>query len=131
MRPNQLFYVSLKAFIEKDNKLLILINNDHGLDFPGGQIQAMENNLEKILQREVKEETNLEIKVNKPFVNWIIEVKNPAKSVFFVAYKCSYLSGQIKLSQEHMDFHWIDKNNYPNYSQNNVWFKLIKKYFVE
>lgn len=129
MESNQLFFVSLKAFIEKENQLLLLINSDGGLDFPGGQIQMEENNLEEILQREVMEETGLTIKMEKPVATWKMDFTNPNKSVFFVVYKCKYLSGEVNLSSEHQDYHWVSKENYSSFQQDSIWFKQVEKYF--
>ncbi len=134
MKEDQLYYVGQKAFIEKDGKLLILINPIFGLDFPGGKIQVGEMNLEKALQREVQEETGLEIEVGKPFVTWT--VKHPTKEkyegrIFLVGYICKYLSGEINLSKEHSDFHWITKENYTEFKHSESYYQTLKKYFNE
>ncbi len=129
MADNKKFYVGQKAFINKDGELLVLFNNNGGLDFPGGQIQEGEEDLETALKREVTEETTLDITVGKPIATWNIEVESPQKSVFMVGYKCEYVSGEVCLSEEHTRFVWLNKQNFQEYKQNTIWFSLIEQYF--
>ena len=55
------FPISIKAIIIDDNKVLCLKNERNEWDFPGGKINFNED-IEECLKREVKEETNLNIK---------------------------------------------------------------------
>ena len=55
------FPVSIKAIIIDDNKVLCLKNERNEWDLPGGKINFNED-IEQCLKREVKEETNLDIK---------------------------------------------------------------------
>ena len=77
MKNDALFCVGQKAFIEKDGKVLVLFDPVEGLDFPGGKIQEEEakdadaSSLILSLQREVREETNLEIEVSTLFLSGI------------------------------------------------------------
>src|SRR3989338_6849552 len=111
MNDDALFCVGQKAFIEKDGKVLILGDPTEGLDFPGGKIQDGEakdadaSSLVLALKREVLEETGLEIEVFNPFAVWYHEFpkghRNYPKMVYLVAFKCTYVSGELKLSDEH------------------------------
>ena len=76
MKEDALFYIGQKAFIEKDDEVLVLNDPNYGLDFPGGKIQAGEINFKESLRREVREETSLEIEVGEPFVVWHVEYPN-------------------------------------------------------
>ena len=67
---DNLFYVAQKAFIKKDNKVLILIKHGDKVDFPGGKIQESETDLMESFKRETMEETGLSVKINKPFYTW-------------------------------------------------------------
>ncbi len=67
MVEDQLLYVGQKAFIEKGGEVLILMDHDLGLDFPGGKIQEGEIDFTKSLKREVREETKLEIEKGDAF----------------------------------------------------------------
>jgi len=141
MNDDALFCVGQKAFIEKDGKVLILNDPGEGLDFPGGKIQEGEakdgdaSSLFRSLQREVREETGLEIKVGKPFVVWYHEFpknyRNYPKVVYLVGFKCKYVSGEIKLSDEHNKFKWVDKNDYAEVDDGSDYFDALKKYFEQ
>ncbi len=139
MKEDALFCVGQKAFIEKDNKVLVLMDPVLGLDFPGGKIQEDEvkmenpNSLVSALEREVREETTLEIEVGRPFAVWYNEFpknhRNYPKKVYLVAFKCKYKKGEVKLSSEHDKFEWVDKNNYKNFYENSEYYKVLEKYF--
>ena len=141
MNDDALFCVGQKAFIEKDGKVLILNDPGEGLDFPGGKIQDGEakdgdaSSLFRSLQREVREETGLEIEVGNPFVVWYHEFpknhRNYPKVVYLVGFKCRYVSGEIKLSDEHNKFKWVDKNDYIEVDDGSDYFDALKKYFEQ
>ena|SRR3989344_3198298 len=139
MKDDALFCVGQKAFIEKDGKVLILGDPVEGLDFPGGKIQEGEAkdgdvfSLIRSLKREVKEETGLEIEVFNPFAVWYHEFpkghRNYGKVVYLVAFKCRYISGELKLSDEHDKFRWVDKNDYKEVNDGSDYFDVLKKHF--
>lgn len=134
MNEDQYFFVGQKAFIEKDGEVLALIA-PFGLDFPGGKIQAGETDFTQSIKREVREETGLEIEVGNVFITWCVSVrdgyKNAGKKVYLVGFRCTYLSGDIKLSNEHVDCKWVNKNNYKEVYEDNMTFKALEKYFEE
>ena len=133
MAEDKLFYVGQKAFIEKDGEVLILLSTV-GLDFPGGKIQIGEEDFNESLKREVREETNLEIEVGPPFATWFWEYppdhKRAGQPIYLVGYKCKYVSGEVKLSEEHDKFHWVNKNNFHEVNSNPIaYFEALQKYF--
>lgn len=135
MQEDRLFFVGQKAFIEKDRKILILNDPWVGLDFPGGKMQKGETNLIAALRREIKEETSLEIKIGLPFFTWCAVIKNPkhkyvGEKVIVIAYKCTYLSGKLTLSDEHDKYFWVDKDSYKEYDFNDDMKKALKIYFA-
>lgn len=139
MKNDALFCVGQKAFIEKDEKVLVLFDPVEGLDFPGGKIQEGEavdadaSSLVLSLKREVIEETGLEIEVYNPFAVWYHEFpkthRNYPKVVYLVAFKAKYISGDVKLSEEHNNFRWVDKNNYKEVDDGSDYFDVLEKYF--
>jgi len=142
MKNDALFCIGQKAFIEKNGKVLILNDPKEGLDFPGGKIQEGEaidgdrTSLNKALQREVREETDLEIEVGDPFAVWYHEFnnrthRNYGKVVYLIAFRCKYISGEIKLSTEHNDFKWVDKSNYKEVDEGSDYFDILEKYLTE
>lgn len=111
MSENALFTVGQKAFIIHDKKLLLLTSEKYGIDFPGGRIQEGELDCDKALQREVREETDLEITVGKPYYNWLFETQE-GERIFTVGYICHTDKTDIRISHEHDSYAWVDKNTY-------------------
>jgi 8-oxo-dGTP diphosphatase len=131
------FYVGQKAFIERDGKVLVLNDPILGLDYPGGKIQEGDTNWVEALQREVREETGLEIIVGAPFYTWHYKVpegphRNAGKDIFLVGYLCKYVSGEVVISGEHDSFAWVDRDTYPKYVADNTdgYFQALKAYFM-
>jgi 8-oxo-dGTP pyrophosphatase MutT (NUDIX family) len=133
MKEDALWYVGQKAFIEKDGSILILNDPMEGLDFPGGKLQIGELNFPEALKREVREETGLEIEIEKPFTIWYNEFpahhRNAGKKVFLVGFRCKYKSGDIILSKEHNSYRWINKDNYYDVNDESDYFIALTKYF--
>ncbi len=140
MKKDALFCVGQKAFIEKNGTILVLNDPLDGLDFPGGKIQegeAKDGNAESLifaLKREVKEETGLEIEVLEPFAVWYRKFSNTShrnygKEVYLVAFQCKYVSGEIRLSDEHNEFKWVDKDSYKEVDDGSEYFDVLRKFF--
>ncbi len=136
MAEDRLLYVGQKAFVNKNGEILVLNDPEFGLDFPGGKLQEGETDFTEALQREVREETSLEIDVGDPFFTWYFEFpkksshRNAGKMVFLVGCKCKYISGEVKLSQEHNSFQWINKSNFQELKENSDYFRALEKYFA-
>lgn len=139
MKNNALLFVGQKAFIERDGKVLILICPNGWLDFPGGKLQegeAKDSNFSSLmdsLKREVKEETGLEIEVGNPFAVWYWEFpvghKRHGENTYLVIFKAKYISGELKLSEEHGTYKWIDKNDYKELDNDAPHFDIVRRYF--
>lgn len=138
MAQDGLFCVGQKAVIDKDGEVLILTDPLLGLDMPGGKIKDGETDFAEELKREVREETGLEIEVGEPFSTGYFEFNDPehrnfGKKVYLVFFKCKYVSGNVKLSEEHSAYRWINKNNYKELANNerDDYFKALEKYFLK
>jgi 8-oxo-dGTP pyrophosphatase MutT (NUDIX family) len=133
MSENQLFHVGQKAFINKNGKVLVLMDRNMGVDLPGGRIQIGETNFNEALQREVTEETSLEIAIGKPLLTWYLvfgpKSQNAGKKIFVVGYQCDYIAGEVKLSEEHKDFQWVTKEDFHKLDDGSPHFAALKKYF--
>jgi len=135
MTEDQLYFIGLKAFIIKGGKLLVLNDPEMGIDMPGGKIQVGEFDLENALKREVMEETGLEIEVGNPVIHWFFQIpvtskhRSAGKIIFNIGYLCKYIKGEVKLSQEHNSYHWIDKSQSGDYIGNKNIKKAIKEFF--
>lgn len=74
-------------------------------EFPGGKIESGETK-EQALVREIKEELNIEINVDKFALD--IEYQYPNFYLFMSCFMCSIKEGSIELL-EHNDGKWITK----------------------
>ena len=136
MANDALLSVGQKAFINKNGSLLVLTDPVYGLDFPGGKVQEGETDFTKALEREVKEETGLEIEVLEPFNTWYFEWpkghRNYGKKAIVIDYRCRYISGEVIISDEHDEkkYIWINKENFLNYfKEGDLFFDSLKRYF--
>lgn len=125
---DQLFFVGQKAFIEKNGEVLTL-KHEKGLDFPGGKITEGTLDFVSELRREVREETGLEIEVGDPFVVWHTKFPKNGHNIFLVGYKCKYQTGDLKISDEHLNYQWVNKENFDSLNDGEAYFAALKKYF--
>lgn len=99
------------ALIEKDNKVLIARRStgDPNVlakwEFPGGKVEQNEDELHAI-EREIREEFELEIKAKKFLINNVCE--HPSKTVDLRLYSCDYVKGEFKL-HDHSEIAWVSK----------------------
>ena len=97
------------AIIQKENKISAT-KRGYGefinmWEFPGGKIESGETK-EQALVREIKEELNIEISVDKFAID--IEYQYPNFYLFMSCFMCSIKEGSIELL-EHNDGKWITK----------------------
>lgn len=64
------------------------------------------------IEREIKEEFELDIKANKYITNNVCEY--PTKTVDLRLYECEYISGEFKL-HDHSEYKWVNINELLNY----------------
>ena len=105
------------ALIKKDNKILIAKratgdSNVYGKwEFPGGKVEVNESE-EKAIEREIKEEFDMDIKAINFITNNICEY--PTRTIDLRLYECKYLGGEFKL-HDHLEYAWIDMSDLLNY----------------
>ena len=102
--------VAAKALIIKDDKVLILQRKRPSpdakieWDIPGGGIEQGES-FEQALHRELKEEVNVNGEIFDIIRAWNCLDEN--KMRYGVTFAVHYISGNILLSEEHEDYHWM------------------------
>lgn len=137
---DELFCVGQKAVIRKGSQVLVLhdpVPSPGNIDLPGGKIQEGERDFPAALQREVREETGLEITVGRPFFTHYWEFpadsphRNRGKKIYLVFYECAYASGEVRISGEHDWFRWVTADDYERLfeNKNNV-YKALSRYFL-
>lgn len=105
------------ALIKKNNKVLIARRSTGDAnvlgkwEFPGGKLEDNETE-EHAIEREIKEEFEMDIKAHKFLINNICEYPN--KTIDLRLYDCEYLSGKFLL-HNHSEYKFVDKKNLMNY----------------
>ncbi len=139
MLQDALFHVGQKAVIRKGTEVLVLhdpVPAPGQIDVPGGKVQEGETDFEAALKREVREETGLEISVGRPFFTHYWEFpkdsphRNRGKKIFLVYYECEYVSGAVRVSEEHDWYRWVNKDTFAAaFVERNFVYKALVEYF--
>ncbi len=111
-RDVQRFEVSLKAFIVRDGRTLLVRETDTGWwELPGGRIDVGEEWLSHadILAREIAEElgADLRLDVSSRAVSWVRFRATDGMHLFILARPCRLIAGEPRLSDEHSDMMWV------------------------
>lgn len=108
----QFVKVAAHALIQKDGRYLVTKrpSDDDWMpnfwDTPGGTIDFGEKILDALV-REVKEETDLTVKVGN--VIFCYNHLSGERHQFELVYLCEYIGGDIKLDpQEHCEYKWVN-----------------------
>jgi len=110
------FSLAAKAFIvDNKNRLLVVKRRPNDVqkpgiwEIPGGRLNPGEDPHEGV-QRETKEETNLEIEVIKPLTVRHFTRKDK-QIITMIVFLCKPVGGKVKLSEEHTDFAGLNLNS--------------------
>jgi len=126
-------FVAVTGIIIKNGKYLIIKRNLNKRVFPGkwtvpgGNLELVDyvnspkdtsehwyNLLEKVLRREVKEETGLEIK-NIKYLTSMTFIRPDNIPVLVVGLYADYFSGDVSLSKDMTDYAWVSLKESKNY----------------
>lgn len=122
------------AIVNKNKILIIQRAADEDIlpnlwEFPSGKKEPMEN-IEDTARREAKEETGLDIKIDKPIsvFNFGWEKENEIRDATEIVF-LGQIEGvsEIKLSSEHQNFAWITKNEIGNYEMSTETKSIIEE----
>ncbi len=106
------FFFSTKALILKNNKFLAMYTIDNGVkywDLPGGRMEFGET-AEDTLTREIREELGVEIRPIKLIDTWNYK-RDESFQITGVIYHSEIITGEIRISEEHDGYEWIDIND--------------------
>jgi len=117
-------FVAMKAFVVHEGHVLILressayedAGNVARYDVPGGRIKPGEHFRDSLL-REIKEETDLVVKLGWPFfVNeWRPVVRGEQWQIVGTFFEAFADSDAVVLSKDHDQFEWIKPSDFKNY----------------
>ena len=105
------------ALIKKEGKYLIARRSTGSSDvlgkweFPGGKVENEETE-ENAIEREIKEEFEMDIKAIRFLVNNVCEY--PTKTIDLRLYECKHISGEFNL-HDHSEYLFVDKEDIVNY----------------
>ena len=125
----QYFIVGGKAIVLNKNGKILVLQRSEKLDgagkwsLPGGALEANESPIDSI-QREIMEETKLEVTDIKPFS--FRSYLHQGDSILMIGYICKTTSDDVILNWEHDKYQWLTENEA-------LKFDLTKdgKYFIE
>jgi len=142
MKKESYAVASMKAFVVRDGKILILEESknykggsEHGnFVMPGGKVNEGEN-FAKGLKREIREECgkSLKVKIGQPFHldEWMINIPGKPKHTVATYCECSWLSGEVKLNGEFQRFLWINPREYSKYKINAAAKRAFRSYLLK
>ncbi len=87
-----------------DGRVLLLRGPRRGWEFPGGQVEQGET-LTEALQREVREETGVEVEIG-PLVGVYSNVRS---HIVMFGFLCRYASGEPTTSEESLEVAWVPR----------------------
>lgn len=92
-------------------------------EFPGGKIEEDED-AEKALARELREELGMEIQIKKYFGTNIHHYDT--FSIELIAYECNFISATYKLT-DHDEYHWVLPMKFDNFKMAPADIPFVKK----
>lgn len=105
------------AIIVNDRQILCLQRNTHKFDylshkfeFPGGKVENGET-VEEALYREILEELDLKIEIQRSFL--IVDHEYPDFEIILHSYVCRALKREFTL-KEHISYQWLESDKINN-----------------
>ena len=109
--------IVVAALIQRESKILIAKRStgDENVlgkwEFPGGKVEEGETE-EKAIEREIKEEFELDIKAIHFIANNVC--KYPSRTIDLRLYECEYIKGEFNL-HNHSEYRFVSKDEILNY----------------
>jgi mutator protein MutT len=118
--------VSIKGFIVKIGRFLLVKNDRNEWELPGGQIETGESQ-EQCLKREIREELQIDVTLLKIIGTQLFEVI-PGRYVFLAVYLCEMPdeNALIELSHEHTKVEWFNPAELPRKELPEVYREFIE-----
>jgi len=131
---DDLHFVSVIGIVQKGDKFLLCKRCDDEISYPskwclpGGKVDREDfidtpkdtkehwlNILEKVVKREIKEETDLEVE-NLKYVSSAVSMRSNGNSYIVITFRCDYTSGEVKLDPKELDrSEWVSIDDIEKY----------------
>lgn len=127
------FGVAVKGIIRRKDGKILIVKRSEGDDHKAGVWETVGGGMDKAtspeenLQREIREEVGLKVKVREPF-NVFSFTKDNGEFKVGITFVCDYVSGEVCLSHEHTNFQWINPADFKKYESVPSLHAEIKKY---
>lgn len=122
--------LDVRAFIVKDNKLLLVKERSDNLwTLPGGWIDVNESPSESVI-REVREETGLNVRVTRLLALWDkLKHDHPPQwpHTYKVFFLCEIISGEMKDNLEISEINFFSMDRLPNLSMHRVTYSQLTR----
>lgn len=132
------YSVIINAVVAKDNRILIIQRGreeKHGpgkWSIPGGRLEhagVVYEALQKTAQREVLEETGVEVKNKMHLIaNNTFQHDEDALQVIAIVFLCHYKSGEAGALEDTDDVQWINQKEIDNFEFHNI---NVKNYILK
>jgi 8-oxo-dGTP diphosphatase len=125
--------LTVKGIIRRGDGKILIVKRSAADDHLPGVWETVGGGVEEgvspqaALKREIVEEVGLEVKVGEPF-NVFNFVKDNGDKKIGITFICDYLSGEIKLSEEHDNFQWIDPSDFKKFNSIQSLYNEITNY---
>ncbi len=138
--PVDKMFTALKAAIVYEGKILLLQEsaayadgtNRGRWELPGGRLQPGEHFADG-LRREVKEETGLDITIDRPYMlgEWWPHVRGEQWQIVATFVLCAAKNDQVILGEEHEEYVWIDPREADQFTNYAAYIKEALQSYVE
>ncbi len=136
------YFLAVKVFLRKGDKLFIFQDRFGDWDLPGGRLRTTEfkTPFPKVIARKMKEELGPGVKYKlgkEPVVFFRHErkehgLKGEKARIFALGYEAKLLSGKPKLSGMHARYEWVNaKNLKPAKYFRGGWLAGVKEYLIQ
>lgn len=98
-------FVSVAGLITNDADEVLLVKSPRrGWEFPGGVVESGES-LQAALKREIFEESGAQVEIT----GFCGMSKNIEKDIVNIDFRCKYISGELRESEESQEVSWFTK----------------------